>query len=206
MGDDENGFREDDAGEDTVVEILGFGDDNEGSDRPETAAKKSAAGAHAAERERLEAELATERDRCLRLRADFDNYRKRVDRERLEAARYALAEPSRELLPVVDNLERALAAGGGGDDLRRGVEMILRQLEELLRRFGVTPVAALGQHFDPAVHEAVAHEESAEHDVPTVVAELQRGYRMGDRLLRPAMVKVAGPGEAEERPATDEAP
>jgi molecular chaperone GrpE len=206
MGDDENGFRNDDGGEDTVVEILGFGDSDEVAGDQDKAAASGANAAADAEVALLETELAAERDRALRLRADFDNYRKRVDRERTEAARYMLAEPARELLPVVDNLERALAAGGGGDELRRGVEMILRQLEELLRRFGVTPVAALGQRFDPAVHEAVAHEESSEHEMPTVVAELQRGYRMGDRLLRPAMVKVAGPGEAEERPDTDDTP
>jgi molecular chaperone GrpE len=152
--------------------------------------------APSANERRLESALAVERERYLRLRADLDNFRKRAERERAEVERYAGAEVARELLPVVDNLERALAAvPGEGDDLRRGVEMILRQLEEILRRLGVTKVASLGERFDPSHHEAVMHEESEEVEVPTVVAELQRGYRLNDRLLRPAMVKVAMPAD-----------
>lgn len=180
-----------DPREDTVVEILGY--ENEPEEAPPTAP----ATAGIAER-RLEAELAVERERFVRLRADFDNFRKRSDRERAEIERYALVEPARELLPVVDNLDRALAAAGGADDLRRGVEMILRQLEEVLRRLGITSIPALGERFDPSVHEAVLHEESAEVAAPTVVQELQRGYRLNDRLLRPAMVKVAVPRDAGE--------
>jgi molecular chaperone GrpE len=96
---------------------------------------------------------------------------------------------------VLDNLERALAAEGVAEDLRRGVEMIVRQLRDALRRYGMGEVAAVGARFDPKVHEAVLREESAEVDHPTVVAELQRGYLLHDRLLRPAMVKVAVPPE-----------
>lgn len=136
------------------------------------------------------------RERYLRLRADFDNFRKRNEREREELLRYALTEPLRELLPVVDNLERALAAQATGEDLRRGVELIAKQLRETLRRFGLTPVAALGERFDPKLHEAVMREESTAVQAPTVVTELQRGYLLHDRLLRPAMVKVAMPPEA----------
>ena len=180
--------RRDDGGEldDAVVEILGFEDDD--SDPP---AKPAAASAN----DPSAAELVAERERYLRLRADFDNFRKRAERERAEVERYAIAEPARQLLPVVDNLERALAASasGTGDELRRGVEMILRQLEEALKRFGVVAVPAMGERFDPSVHEAVAHEESSGVGVPTVIAEFQRGYRLNDRLIRPAMVKVALP-------------
>ena len=149
----------------------------------------------AAEIARLRQEIADLRDRSMRALADFDNYRKRAERERNELKRYALLDPLREFLTVADNLDLALSAQGSADDLKRGVEMIHRQMNELLRRFGAVEVPAVGQPFDPTVHEAVAREESAEVKSPTVVAELRRGYKMHDRLLRPAMVKVAVPKE-----------
>lgn len=162
---------------------------------------------------RLEAELADLRDRSLRTLADFENFRKRTERERRDLKLYATSEVMRELLPVVDNLDRALSAGGSLEDLRTGVEMILRQVRELLRQHDVEPVAAEGEPFDPTVHEAVAREESAEVDHPTVIQQLQAGYRMHDRLLRPALVRVAvpeetlpeegGSGEAEDGPTED---
>jgi molecular chaperone GrpE len=144
---------------------------------------------------KLRQEIADLRDRSMRTLADFDNFRKRSERERQELRRYALLEPMRELLTVADNLDLALSAQGSAEDLKRGVEMIHRQMQELMRRFGVTEVAAAGQPFDPTLHEAVSREENAEVKAPTVVAELRRGYRMHDRLLRPAMVKVAVPPE-----------
>ena len=150
----------------------------------------------AAEIARLRQEIADLRDRSMRTLADFDNYRKRAERERQELKRYALLEPLRDFLTVADNLDLALSAQGSAEDLKRGVEMIHRQMTELLRRFGVTEVPAVGQAFDPTVHEAVAREESAEVKSPTVTAELRRGYKLHDRLLRPAMVKVAVPAEA----------
>jgi len=149
----------------------------------------------AAEVARLRQEVADLRDRSMRTLADFDNFRKRAERERNELKRYALLEPLREFLTVSDNLDLALSAQGSADDLKRGVEMIHRQMAELLRRFGAVEVPAVGQPFDPTVHEAVAREESAGVKAPTVVAELRRGYKMHDRLLRPAMVKVAVPKE-----------
>jgi len=140
-------------------------------------------------------ELRRERDevqeRLLRLAAEFDNYRKRMDRERRELAEYTAGEVVKDLLPIVDNLERALQAAGPEDSLRKGVEMIHKQMLDLLRKRGVVPIEALGADFDPNFHEAVSHEESAEHRDGQVMAELQRGYKVGDRLLRPAMVKVA---------------
>lgn len=138
-------------------------------------------------------------ERYLRVLADFDNYRKRSQREIEEAARRGLVDGLRELLPVLDNLERALAAaveGSSSDELVRGVQLIVRQLADALRRLGVTPVAGVGNRFDPEVHEAVVQEESNGVLEPTVVAEFQRGYRLGDRLLRPALVKVATPGSS----------
>jgi molecular chaperone GrpE len=147
------------------------------------------------ELDRLRREIADLKDRSMRTLADFDNFRKRSERERQEAKRYALFEPLREFIGLVDNLERALSAGGAADDLKRGVEMILRQMQELLRRHGVREVQAAGAPFDPALHEAVSREERPGIAAPTVVEELQRGYQLHDRLLRPAMVKVAVPAE-----------
>lgn len=139
--------------------------------------------------------LRAMREKYLRALADFDNYRKRVERERAETSRTALAEPLRAFLGVVDNLDRALGAGGSSDDLKAGVQMILRQTEDLLRRFDVEPVPALGQPFDPSMHEAVVRYEDPRVHEPTVSEEFQRGYRYHGRLLRPAMVKVAVPPE-----------
>ena len=130
-------------------------------------------------------------DRLLRTAAEFDNYRKRMDRERRELAEYAAGEVVSELLPIIDNLERALQAASADDPLRKGVELTHRQMLDLLRKRGVKPIEALGADFDPNFHQAVIHEESTEHREGEVMAELQRGYVVGDRLLRPAMVKVA---------------
>lgn len=151
----------------------------------------------------LRREIADLRDRSLRTLADFDNFRKRSERERQDLRRYALLEPLRELLPIADNLERAISAEGSAEDLKRGVAMVLRQLQDLLRRLGVREVPADGAAFDPAVHEAVAREESAAAAAPTVTETLVRGYHLFDRLLRPAMVKVAVPPE---KPAPETMP
>lgn len=145
---------------------------------------------------KLRQEVAELRDRSMRTLADFDNYRKRAERERQDLKRYALLEPIREFLTVADNLDLALSAQGSAEDLKRGVEMIHRQMSELLRRFGAVEVPAVGQPFDPTLHEAVSREESRDVKVPTVTAELRRGYKMYDRLVRPAMVKVTVPAEA----------
>ncbi|MFL6261870.1 MAG: nucleotide exchange factor GrpE [Thermoanaerobaculia bacterium] len=145
---------------------------------------------------KLRQEVSELRDRSMRTLADFDNYRKRAERERQDLKRYALLEPIREFLTVADNLDLALSAQGSAEDLKRGVEMIHRQMTELLRRFGAVEVPAVGQPFDPTLHEAVSREESRDVKVPTVVAELRRGYKMHDRLVRPSMVKVAVPVEA----------
>lgn len=144
------------------------------------------------------AELQRERDEykdlLLRARADFDNYRKRVERERLEQEENAAADLLRDLLPIVDDLERALAAPAESDaaqGYRRGVELIQRQLLELLRSRGVRPIDALGAPFDPHRHQAVAHEAAPGRREGEVIEEYRRGYMLGNRLLRPSMVKVA---------------
>jgi molecular chaperone GrpE len=150
--------------------------------------------------DRLEREIADLRDRSMRTLADFDNYRKRAERERAEVRRYALMEPLRDLLEVVDNLERAVSAGGSPDDLKLGIDMTLRQLADVLKRHGVTPVAAADRPFDPAVHEAVSRQEAEDVDEPTVSEELQKGYLLHDRLVRPARVVVAVPADDAEGP------
>lgn len=145
--------------------------------------------------ERLKKEIADLRDRSVRTLADFDNFRKRMERERNELRRYALTEPLRDLLDVVDNLERAVSASGTLEDLKAGVEMTLRQMLDILRQYGVREVVAQGEPFDPNLHEAVDREEKSDIETPEVVEELQRGYLLHERLLRPARVKVAVPPE-----------
>jgi molecular chaperone GrpE len=149
----------------------------------------------------LEAELAAAREeakdakeRWVRERADAENLKKRTARERTDAVRFGTEGLVRDLLPVVDNLERAVqAARGGGDGapLVEGVSLVLKALHDVLARHGVTRVEAEGTRFDPAHHEAVAHVESAEHEPNAVIQEHQPGYRLHDRLLRPAMVSVS---------------
>jgi len=173
--------------DDLEVEIISIGDEDVA---PVAAAEDDAPAAGDPSAGAAEAE-----ERYLRLRADFDNFRKRVERDRGEQARRALFAPMSELLPVVDNLERALGTGSEGADFRQGVELIHRQLLETLRRLGLSEIPAEGLPFDPRVHEAVAREESREVDRPTVIAELQRGYWLNERLLRPAMVRVAVPAD-----------
>jgi molecular chaperone GrpE len=133
------------------------------------------------------------KEQFLRAVADFDNYRKRIERERRELSEYAAADVLLELLPIIDNFERALQAPATGDAeaFKRGVELIHKQMLDLLRKRGVTRIDALGADFDPNVHQAVIHEPSEEHREGEVMQELQHGYKLGDRLLRPSMVKVA---------------
>jgi molecular chaperone GrpE len=134
------------------------------------------------------------RDRLLRTQAEFDNYRKRVERERLETIERAAESVLRDVLPVVDDLERALDAEASNEaaaSYRKGVELIHRQLTELLTRRGVKPIETLGKNFDPHLHQAVASEAVPGARDGEIVQELRRGYMLGDRLLRPAMVKVA---------------
>jgi molecular chaperone GrpE len=132
-------------------------------------------------------------DRLLRTAAEFDNYRKRIDRERREQAEGAASDLLVDILPVVDDLERALQIPASGDTeaYRKGVELIHRQLLEVLRRRGVKPMDVVGVPFDPRFHQAVSQESSKKHREGEIIEELRRGYLLGDRLLRPAMVKVA---------------
>lgn len=142
-------------------------------------------------------EIAELRETYLRTLADFENFRKRNERDREELRRYALMDSLQHFLPIMDNLERAVASQGTLEDLKLGVEMILRQMEELLNRFGGQEIDALGQEFDPSFHEAMSREEDSSVAQPTVVEVLERGYRLYNRLLRPARVRVAVPPESD---------
>ena len=141
---------------------------------------------------KLRAERDNLLDRLARLQAEFDNYRKRSSRENAEFRDYAVADAAKALLPVIDNFSLALKnAAGNPEDFKKGVELIHKQLQDVLQKLNVQRVAAQGQPFDPRLHEAIEMVESS--DVPDnhVLEELQPGYKMKDRLLRPAMVRVA---------------
>jgi molecular chaperone GrpE len=133
-------------------------------------------------------------DLLLRKSAEFDNYRRRVGRERREQADRIVTDLLLEMLPIVDDLERALKAEAVGEQAeayRKGVDLIYRQMLELLKRQGVTPFDAVGQDFDPNLHQAIVSEEVPDRRDGEVVEQFSRGYLIGERLLRPAMVKVA---------------
>jgi len=165
-----------------------------GGDAPDAAV--SAAGETAPDADALAA-LKRERDdlydRLLRATAEFDNYRKRTDRERRETSERVTASVLEDVLPIVDDFERALRtdAGAAADAYRTGLEIIYKQLQDMLARRGATAIPTVGTDFDPHVHQAVAYDESPGHRDGEVVEELRRGYKLGERLLRPAMVRVA---------------
>jgi len=143
------------------------------------------------ELQRTRAERDALYDRLARLQAEFDNFRKRAQREQADFRQYALADAAKSLLPILDSLERAVHSGSGAAELRSGVELILRQFQDTLAKLGVQAVEAQGQPFDPNVHQAIEMVDRADVPDHQVIDELQRGYRIKDRLLRPAMVRVA---------------
>ncbi len=152
------------------------------------------------ERDRLVAENRSLQDQLLRRLAEFDNFRKRTAREQQEAREYGAMNAVRELLPVLDGLERASqTVPGEADELHEGVRLIARQMLEILGRLGLRPIGAVGLPFDPELHQAVDRVITDEYEDHTVIEEWQRGYMFKDKLLRPAMVKVAvAPNHASE--------
>lgn len=151
-------------------------------------------------------DAATHQERLLRLTADFDNFRKRIEREREAAERHAAANLVNRLLPVLDNFERALSSGNhSNDSFHQGVALIFRQLLDELRREGLSAVDSVGEPFDPELHEAVATTHQPGLPPHTIVEEVLRGYLLHDRLLRPALVTVNidpnDPGRGGEGPA-----
>lgn len=154
----------------------------------------SDAGA-ASETEKLKVERDALLDRLARLQAEFDNARKRAVREQQDFREYAAADVIKNFLPVLDSFERALKVAGdansNSNDFRNGIDLIYRQLQDAVQKIGVQPIVAVGQPFDPRIHEAVEMVDTTDVPDHQVVEELQRGYKYKDRLLRPAMVRVA---------------
>lgn len=147
-------------------------------------------------------EARTHKEQYLRTLADMENLRKRTQREKEDLSKFANENILREILPVMDNLERAVEHAEQADNgLLEGVKMTLTQFSQVLSRFGVTPIEALGQPFDPALHQAMGQLETADQPVNSVAQQLQKGYQLNERLLRPAFVMVA---KAPPEPAADE--
>jgi molecular chaperone GrpE len=160
---------------------------------------KAADESTASETEKLKAERDALLDRLARLQAEFDNARKRGVREQQEFREYAAADVIKNFLPILDSFERALKAGGdsnansnsNSNEFRNGIELIYRQFQDALQKIGVQPIVSVGQAFDPRIHEAVEMVDTSEVPDHHVLDELQRGYKYKERLLRPAMVRVA---------------
>lgn len=164
-----------------------------------TADEEEPARPPAAGCEELRARLEDLENRYLRLAADFENYRRRALQERLGAREQAMAAVAERLVPVLDDAERAMQHVPDDTDKTwlAGLQLTLRKLQEVLDSIGVEGTEAVGTPFDPRLHEAVGSEQSSEHPEGTVVRELRRGYRLGDRVLRPSLVKVAGPPDGD---------
>ncbi len=143
------------------------------------------------ELEVLKAELAKKDDLLARTAAEFDNFKKRTERERLGIAEFAKADVAKKLLPIIDNIDRAAACEAGSDDYIKGIELIVKQFGSMVQTLGLVELAAVGDSFDPNFHEAVMHIEDEEYGENTIVEVLQKGYKLGDTVIRAAMVKVA---------------
>ncbi len=144
-----------------------------------------------AERDQLAAEKADLQDRLLRGRAEFDNARRRFERERSDFLQFAAMDLVKEILPVLDDFERALKVETGDRNYARGVELIYQRLYDALKKLGMEPIESEGHQFDPNLHQAVERVQTDEVDDQTILGEFQRGYNFKGKLLRPAMVKVA---------------
>jgi len=144
-----------------------------------------------AERDRLLEEKSELLDRLLRLQAEFDNFRRRANREKAEVIEYANSESVGAIVPILDDFERALKLVHTDSEYARGMELIYQRLSEALKKLGLEPISAKGQKFDPHIHHAVDRVETEDEEEDTILDEYQRGYNFRGRLLRPAMVKVA---------------
>jgi len=180
-----------------IVEIVGLGDSPTIEIEDETGGDSAGSADLILDFDDEDAEsnaVEEERSRRMRLQADFENYKKRVEKERAAGQRHASSRVVQNLLPVLDNFERAIGSASGeetGSSFHRGVQLIFRQILDELRREGLEAIDTVGQPFDPNLHEAVATEEHADLPHQTIMEELQRGYTLNERLLRPALVKVS---------------
>jgi molecular chaperone GrpE len=162
--------------------------ENEQNQAAETA--ETGAGA-SAELEQLRSERDELRELLLRRQAEFDNFRKRTERERSEYLQWAGMETVKDLLPVLDDFERASQAAGGTPEYVKGVELIRNRMVETLKKLGLEPIDSVGKAFDPHLHQAIERVETNDAEDNTVLGEFQRGYNFKGKLLRPSMVKVA---------------
>jgi molecular chaperone GrpE len=154
-------------------------------------AETEVAAASRSELEQLKGERDQLLDRLARLQAEFENARKRAERERAEFRDYATGNVVEQFLPVLDNFELALKSTGSAEQLRQGVELIVKQMDEILRGLQVNPIATVGEQFDPRVHEALGSVERDDLPDQHVAEEIRRGYKLRERMLRPALVRVA---------------
>ena len=145
----------------------------------------------AQEIEKLKAELENKNDLLLRTAAEFDNYKKRTEREKLTVAEFAKAGMAKQLLPILDNIDRAAATDKENPDYIKGIEMIVKQFEAIVGNLGLSEIAAVGDNFNPELHEAVMHIEDETLGENVIAEVLQKGYKIGDTVVRVAMVKVA---------------
>lgn len=162
----------------------------EAAKQPEEKKPEAAKQQEASEFEKAQQALAQEHDSYLRLAAEYDNYRKRSAKERESIYADVRADTVTKFLPVYDNLARALEQATSDEAYRKGVEMIMSQLKDILSRMGVTEIESVGQKFDPSLHNAVMHEHDETKGEGEIVQELQKGFKMGDKVIRFAMVKV----------------
>ncbi len=158
------------------------------TEKKDSKPKKSKANA---ELEKLKAEVDSQKELLMRTAAEFDNFKKRTEREKIKTAEYSKANILKQLLPVIDNAERALAVDSNSPDYAKGVELIVKQLMGLVDTFGMIELAEVGDTFDPEIHEAVMHIEDPEKGENEIVMVLQQGYKLGNTVIRPAMVQVA---------------
>ncbi len=212
------GGNEESNGATSMEDDVVFPDEGEDEGEAADAAETQDSDPELSELETARIERGRMKDQLLRIAADFDNFRKRSRREMEDTRQRAVEDTLREVLPVVDNLERAAQAARETTDvqaLAEGVDMVLRGFEDIASRLGLVRVACIGERFDPAVHDAMQQIETDEHPPGAIVAEIVPGYRIGEKLLRPAMVVVARPRsgassakeEAEESAAgEDESP
>jgi molecular chaperone GrpE len=163
----------------------------DGNENPSETSGSPAPPPHVSEAEKLRSERDALVDRLARMQAEFDNARKRSAREQRDYRDYALADAIKSLIPVLDSFDRALQSSPEKSEFHVGVELIHKQLQDALAKIGVQPVSAKGQQFDPRFHEAIELVDTEDVPDQQVIEELQRGYKLKDRLLRPAMVRVA---------------
>ena len=191
-----NGKQEEVAGIDLEHELpAGEGDDNSPVSKSGVSGAGETSGV-GGELQKLKAERDSLLDRLARAQAEFDNARKRAAKEQQDFRDFATVDAIKSLLPVIDSFERALQAKSDAADFRSGVELIYKQLQDVLSKLGVKAIASKGEQFDPHVHEAIEMVETPDAADHEVLEEWQRGYKFKDRLVRPAMVKVAkNPGK-----------